>query len=150
MPSEHAARTMTIKPRMSKTLQSGDRYANQWQLSWKTSGKFYNPLMGWGGSADPLSTTKLTFDSAQDAIAFAEKNGWKYEVSNPVSHQTVEPGTYNYSHNFLPKKTLQILKEKGHKQKIFAAPGYGSSNWFMMPKYHGDGICEQHGERVKK
>jgi len=135
---------------MLKTLQSGDKYAHQWQLKWKSSAKYYNPLMGWGGSADPLSSTKLTFDSAEDAIAFAEKNGWKYELSKPTSQQTVEPGTYNYSHNFLPKKTLQILKEKGYNQTVFKAPGFGSSNWFMMPKYHGDGICEQHGERVVK
>jgi hypothetical protein len=36
--------------------------------------------MGWSSSADPLGTLKLTFDSEEAAIAYADKMGFKYEV----------------------------------------------------------------------
>jgi hypothetical protein len=39
---------------------------------------------------------------------FAEKNGWKYVVSNPTPKWVVEPGTFNYMQNFLPKKVSEI------------------------------------------
>ena len=44
------------------------------------TGKWDNPLMGWSSSADPLGTLKLTFDSEEAAIAYADKMGFKYEV----------------------------------------------------------------------
>ena len=110
MPEEHKRRTVVIAPRVYKTLQSGDRTLNQYQLTWKHRERWTNPLMGWSSSADPQAMVKLTFDSLEDARAFAEKNGWKYEVRQPVSEKTVEPGSYNYSHNFLTAKTLDILK----------------------------------------
>ena len=37
-------------------------------------------MMGWTSSADPMANLKLTFDSQEDAIAFAERNGWTYET----------------------------------------------------------------------
>ena len=36
-----------------------------------------NPLMGWTSSADPMSNVRLSFDSKEEAIAFADRNGWK-------------------------------------------------------------------------
>ena len=35
---------------------------------------------------------------------FAQKNGWKYTVAKATSKYVVEPGTFNYVQNFLPKK----------------------------------------------
>ena len=60
--------------------------------------------MGWTSTADPLSNVRLNFDSESDAISYAERNGWKYEVLSASSKSTVEPGTYLYKHNFLEKK----------------------------------------------
>jgi NADH dehydrogenase (ubiquinone) Fe-S protein 4 len=56
-------------------MQSGDKYAHQWQLSWQTSERWTNPLTGWTSSADPHSGMKLTFNTSDDAIAFANRNG---------------------------------------------------------------------------
>jgi len=47
-------------------------------------------------------------------------------------------------------QVIEAVKEQGHKNKIFRNPGYGSSNWFMPLKYHGDGVVEQFGERQKQ
>lgn len=36
-------------------------------------------------SGDPLSNLQLSFASKEDAIAFCEKHGWEYSVSEPVA-----------------------------------------------------------------
>jgi hypothetical protein len=150
MPSEQAKRTVIISPRMLKTLQSGQRLANQWQIKWKNMERWSNPLMGWTSTSDPMSNVKLNFDTKDEAIAFAKRNGWKFEVLGDTSKATVEPGTYLYKHNFLDKKTAAYVKRDGHKTKIFELPGFGKSNFFMPLKYHGDGEVAQHGPAVKK
>lgn len=101
--------------------------------------------MGWTSSADPMAQVRLSFDSSDDAVAFAKKNGWKFEVLGQVTPQTIAPGTYNYSHNFLPAKTIEILKKSGGKAPVFKAPGYGKSHWFMPITFHGDAEVDQHG-----
>jgi ETC complex I subunit conserved region len=54
-------------------------------------------------------TTQLTFDSMEDAQAFANRNGWKYETRSPIPEGLTEPGTFLYEHNFLAKQVCQIL-----------------------------------------
>jgi hypothetical protein len=36
--------------------------------------------MGWIGSADTQGQVKLTFDTQEEAVAYAERNGLSYEV----------------------------------------------------------------------
>lgn len=59
MPQEHANRTVYIQQRMNKTLQSGSKYVDQWQIVWKNSKRWSNPLMGWTATNDPLSNLKV-------------------------------------------------------------------------------------------
>ena len=92
MPSVHSNRTVVIAPRLYKTLQSGDNTSYQWEITWKNQKRWSNPLMGWTSSADPMAQVKLQFDSRDDAIEFAKKNGWKYETRGSVDVTTVEPG----------------------------------------------------------
>jgi hypothetical protein len=47
---------------------------------------------------------QLNFDTEEDAVAFAEKNGWAFELRRPAETSHVEAGTFAYSHNFLPKR----------------------------------------------
>jgi NADH dehydrogenase (ubiquinone) Fe-S protein 4 len=145
MPTEHQNRTVIISQRMNKTLSSGSAYAHQWQLTWKNQKRWSNPLMGWTSSSDPMSNVKLNFDAQDDAVAFAKKNGWKYEVLAATSKTVVEAGTYTYAENFLPKRVSLQLKREGQKTKLFEAPGYGDSQFFMPLKYHGVGEVLQHG-----
>lgn len=55
MPAEHQQRTVLIAPRMLKTLQSGQHGKNIWQLYWKNTIRWTNPLMGWTSTSDPMS-----------------------------------------------------------------------------------------------
>jgi len=55
------------------------------------------PLMGWTSSADMKSQVRLSFDSKEKAIAYAERNGIAYRVEEP------KPATrkiISYSDNF--------------------------------------------------
>lgn len=65
-----------------------------------------------------------------------------------TSKTTVTPGTYKYAHNFLSTRTKLQLNKEGQKTKIFEAPGFGDSQWFMPLKYHGDGEVVQHGPKA--
>ncbi len=61
MPAEHAKRTVIITQRMLKTLQSGTKFTDQWQIYWKSQPRWSNPLMGWTSTADPMSNVKVSF-----------------------------------------------------------------------------------------
>ena len=119
MPAEHAKRTVVIAPRTNKTLQSGGATGHLWQITWKNEERWSNPLMGWTSTADPLSNLKLSFDTEEEAVAFAQKNGWKFEKRAPVPETTVELGTMTYAHAFLPKKVAALVREKGPKNGVF-------------------------------
>lgn len=150
MPAEQASRTVIIAPRINKTLQSGGSVNHLWQITWKNEERWSNPLMGWTSTADPMSNVKLTFDTQEEAVAFAQKNGWKYEARAPVPETTVELGTFSYSHNFLPKKVMAKVRAEGPRTTQFRYSKSCRSNWFMPLTYAGDGEVEQHGPRQKK
>ena len=145
MPAEHAKRTVLIGQRQFKLVQSGYAYSHQWQITWKHEERWLNPLMGWGSSADPMAQVKLHFDTKEEAVRFADRNGWTYEFQQK-NDITVKPaGFKSYKENFLPTRTVLQLEKEGMKNKIFENPGYGKSNWFMPLTYHGDGEVVQHG-----
>lgn len=152
MPALQSQRRVEIAPYPIKTLQAGDRFHNVWQIKWpREQERWSNSLMGWTSTADPMSNMELNFDDRADAIAFAERNGWEYDVKAEVSERVVEAGDMQYGHNFLPKRTMEIVRsEGGVKSKQFNNPGYGSSNWFMPLTYNGQAEVEQFGERAAK
>lgn len=59
MPADQANRTVVIAQRMLKSLQSGQRMSHQWQIYWKNTERWSNPLMGWTSTADPMSNVKV-------------------------------------------------------------------------------------------
>lgn len=70
MPEEHANRTVVIGQRINKTLQSGDCFAHQWQITWKNKNRWSNPLMGWTSTADPMSNMKVRISIALKKLLF--------------------------------------------------------------------------------
>jgi NADH dehydrogenase (ubiquinone) Fe-S protein 4 len=70
MPGDHASRTVVIAPRFLKSVQSGQRHAYQWQLAWKTTERWSNPLMGWTSTADPLSNHRVCFNLVLRRVFF--------------------------------------------------------------------------------
>ena len=56
-----------------------------------------DPLMGWISAGDTLGQVAMRFPTKEEAIAFAEKNGWDYSVDLPKPRR-VRPR--NYADNF--------------------------------------------------
>ncbi len=65
-------------------MQSGQAKTQDWLLEYEPASPRENePLMGWTGSSDMLSQVKLWFETKEEAIAYAEKNGIPYRVHEP-------------------------------------------------------------------
>lgn len=64
--------------------------------------------MGWQSSADFLQGTHLNFTSKDDAIHFAQKQGYEYFVQEPNERRTL-PKAYanNFMHTFKPLKHIR-------------------------------------------
>ena len=61
------------------------------------------PLMGWTGSSDMKQQIKLSFDTKEEAVAYATRNGIPYRVEEP------KPATrkiLSYSDNFAPNRVV--------------------------------------------
>lgn len=85
------------KPSKS-AMQSARGKAQDWVLEYESPSKRGpEPLMGWTCSGDTLNQVKLFFDTREQAVAFAEKNGLTYSISK-VRERRVKPR--NYGDNF--------------------------------------------------
>lgn len=75
-------------------MQSGRAGTDQWVLDFEPSApRKADPLMGWIGSADTQAQVKLTFETREEAIAFAESSGLAYDVALP-NERRVKPKAY--------------------------------------------------------
>ncbi|MFQ5619884.1 MAG: ETC complex I subunit [Rhodospirillales bacterium] len=85
--------------RPAKTaMQSGRAKTRKWVLEFEpAAAKIVDPLMGWTGSADTREQVHMTFDSRDEAVAFAEKNGLEFRVEEPKTRR-IRPK--NYADNF--------------------------------------------------
>ena len=66
--------------------------------------------MGWQSSADGMQGTSITFRTKEEAIRFAQKQGYEYFVQEPNERRFVAKA---YANNFVhsPKK-LKHIKTK--------------------------------------
>jgi NADH dehydrogenase (ubiquinone) Fe-S protein 4 len=66
--------------------------------------------MGWQSSADFMQGERIGFQTKEDAIRFAEKQGYEYFVQEPNERKLVPKA---YANNFvhIPKK-LKIIRTK--------------------------------------
>lgn len=70
-----------IFQRPKNAMQSGKALTNEWVLEFvPAEARKADPLMGWAGSGDTQTQVKLTFASADHAVAYAEKNGIAYRL----------------------------------------------------------------------
>ncbi|WP_207478598.1 ETC complex I subunit [Arenibaculum pallidiluteum] len=83
----------------SKTAtQSGRGKTRAWMLEYEIeTPRRPEPLMGWTSSGDTLNQVRLSFDTREEAIAFAERKGWNYTVYEPHQRR-IRPK--NYADNF--------------------------------------------------
>jgi hypothetical protein len=61
------------------------------------------PLMGWTSSGDMKQQVRLKFDTKEEAIAYAERNGVPYRVEEP---KPASRRTLSYSDNFAPNRIV--------------------------------------------
>ncbi|KAK5094583.1 ndufs4 NADH dehydrogenase Fe-S protein subunit [Lithohypha guttulata] len=100
-PVDLQARTVRIFKAAKPATQSGSWGSHAWRMDWDPLPKGHrweNPLMGWQSSADAMQGTKLQFKDKESAVAFAEKQGYEYYVSEPQERRFVPKA---YANNFL-------------------------------------------------
>ena len=78
-------------------MQSGQA-KDKWVLEYEPeAARQIEPLMGWTSSTDMKAQVKLKFDSKDEAIAYAQRNGVAYRVEEP---KTATRKSMSYSDNF--------------------------------------------------
>lgn len=70
--------------------------------------RWENPLMGWQSSADYVQGTKLNFKTKEDAIRFAQKQGYEWFVQEP-NQRKILPKAYaeQFVHSKGPLKQVR-------------------------------------------
>jgi hypothetical protein len=85
--------------RPAKTaMQSGTAKATRWLLEFEQEKpREIDPLMGWTSSGDTRQQVKLWFDTKEEALAYAARNGIAASVEEPKDPKR---RTIAYSDNF--------------------------------------------------
>ena len=86
-------------------MQSGQANVQDWLLEYAPSEpRVRDPLMGWTGSGDTQAQVRLSFDSKEAAVAYAEKHGIAYVVMRPHERRpNIRPGGYGDNFSFKRK-----------------------------------------------
>ncbi len=83
-------------------MQSGRAKIDAWVLEFEPEdAETPDPLMGWNGSADTDRQVRLRFATAEDAVAYAERNGHDYDIVAPKDRK-FRPK--NYAENFSSRR----------------------------------------------
>ena len=65
-------------------MQSGKGKTGNWVLEFDPEKrKTIDPLMGYTSSGDMKSQVRLVFDTREEAVAYAEKNGIAFRIEQP-------------------------------------------------------------------
>ncbi|GHJ87034.1 hypothetical protein NliqN6_3436 [Naganishia liquefaciens] len=99
-------RTVRIFQPTKTTMQSGKMGNNHWRIDFDVlegGGRWENSLMGWGSSADYMQGSTMKFKTQEDAIHFAEKQGWNYHVDK-AHKERIPPKSYAENFVHIPGK----------------------------------------------
>jgi len=73
--------TARITEEQRKTTQSGKAKAGRWTLEIeRTEALKPDPLTGWAGSGDTETQLRLSFDSKDEALAYARSKGLEVHI----------------------------------------------------------------------
>ncbi|PUU80192.1 ETC complex I subunit conserved region-domain-containing protein [Tuber borchii] len=112
-PLDLQARTVRIYKPSKAATQSGNWNERQWRMDWDVLSRGHrweNPLMGWQSSGDSMQGTHIFFKSREDAVAFAEKQGYKWLIQEP-NERAFRAKTYSANFFHSPKE-LKIIRTK--------------------------------------
>ncbi|OLY82347.1 NADH-ubiquinone oxidoreductase 21 kDa subunit, mitochondrial [Smittium mucronatum] len=72
---------------LATPTQSGKAQARAWTIDFDTldhGDRWENQLVGWKGSANIMQSIRMNnFATKEEAIRFAEKQGWEYHIKEP-------------------------------------------------------------------
>ena len=90
--------TARIFKEFKNAMQSGRGRTKLWRLEFdQAKAREIEPLMGWTSSGDTRQQVKLWFDSKEEAIAYATREGLAYRVEEPSEEKR---RTMSYADNF--------------------------------------------------
>lgn len=79
-------------------MQSGEARTLEWLLEMQpNAARAIDPLMGWTSSSDTASQVRLQFATRDEAVAYCERNGLAYTVTDPTPRKAVRK---SYADNF--------------------------------------------------
>ena len=79
-------------------MQSGKARSGHWVLEFEPERpRRIDPLMGYTSSGDMKSQIRLTFNTKEEAVAYAEKNGLAFSVEEPKEAKRRQ---ISYAENF--------------------------------------------------
>ena len=79
-------------------MQSGEGRTKEWVLEFApASPREIEPLMGWTGTRDMRAEVLLAFDTKEEAVAYAEREGIAYQVFEPAPRKMIRK---SYADNF--------------------------------------------------
>ena len=79
-------------------MQSGKAKSASWVLEFDADvARRLDPLMGWSGSADTSGQVRMTFDTRDEAIAFAQRQKLPFQVTEPQTEKRI---VKTYADNF--------------------------------------------------
>lgn len=79
-------------------MQSGQGKTKRWLLDYEPEARReVEPLMGWTSSTDMKAQVRMWFETKEEAVAYAEKNGIAYRLEEPKPHNS---RAMSYSDNF--------------------------------------------------
>jgi len=78
-----------IYQRPKTAMQSGRAQTDEWILEWEPSNRQRNDfLMGWWGGGDTRQQLHLIFDTRDEAVAYAQREGIEYDLELPPPRRT--------------------------------------------------------------
>jgi hypothetical protein len=90
--------------RPTRTAMQSGQAKDKWLLEFEPERpRHIEPLMGWTSSTDMKSQIKLRFDSKDEAIAYALRNGIVYRVEEPKESTRK---VVSYSDNFRTNRAV--------------------------------------------
>ncbi|MGO8843211.1 MAG: ETC complex I subunit [Methyloceanibacter sp.] len=79
-------------------MQQGPAGTREWVLDYAPeSARMIEPLMGWTSSGDTRSQIRMQFDSLEEAVAYASRQGIPFRIDEP---QKTNLKSKSYAENF--------------------------------------------------
>ncbi|KAJ1807314.1 ndufs4 NADH dehydrogenase Fe-S protein subunit [Coemansia sp. RSA 2598] len=109
-PESLTKRTVRIYRPANNPMQSGKNANLKWRMDFdglEKGDRWSNPLMGWQSTSDPMAPVRLDFASKEDAVHFAEKQGWNHFVQEP-KFRAIKPKSYKNNFVYRPGKLPMV------------------------------------------